>query len=162
PSSAGGSKMAIAAPRTTGRAGQSRPSLLLRASGPAPSEGFVGFLGEGGQFFSGVELQDQFTDLRAELADFAVVDCLLVLRSGLQATLAGLEERLHPALDLGLREVVLAAHVHELRFTLDQLQEQLDLPPRCPSLKVFLHRLSLWTGALCPVQSERGTTSHRA
>ncbi|HEV7734136.1 MAG TPA: OmpA family protein, partial [Candidatus Binatia bacterium] len=47
----------------------------------------------------------------------------------------------------------------ELRFTLDQLQEQLDLSPSGPSLKVLVHRPSLWTRALCPVQSWRGTTS---
>jgi hypothetical protein len=39
------------------------------------------------------------------------------------STLAGLHERVHPSLDLGLLEVVLAAHVHELALTSDQLKE---------------------------------------
>src|SRR5262249_55017702 len=111
--------------------------------------------------FSGVELQHQFADLGAQLAHLPVVGGLLVFGPGLQPALPSLHERVHPALDVRLLQVVLSAGVNERHLTLDQLQQQLDLSPSRPSLKVLLHPLSLRTRVLYPVQSERGTTSPR-
>ncbi|MCW5892444.1 MAG: transposase [bacterium] len=104
---------------------------------------FVGFGGAGVQRFSRVELQDQLADLRPQLADLALMDRLLVVRPRLEPARAGLEEQRHPALDLGLREIVLPAGVDERRLPLDQLQQQLDLAARRPPLKLLLHRRSL-------------------
>jgi len=71
------------------------------------------------------------------------MDGLLVLAARLQAALAGLEERLHPALNLRLLEVMLPAGVDERRLTLDQLQQELDLPLRRPPLEILLHPSSV-------------------
>jgi hypothetical protein len=54
--------------------------------------------------------------------------------------MAGLHEGLDPLLDRRLLEVVLAAHVHQLHLALDELQNQLGLPPRCPPLHSVLLR----------------------
>src|SRR5262249_53932961 len=73
-----------------------------------------------------------------------------------ESALAGLHERVHPRLDLGLLEVVLAAHVHELPLPPDQLKEELNLPLRRPPLELpRLHRPSARTRVLYPVQSRR-------
>src|SRR5262245_31187405 len=85
--------------------------------------------------------------LRPQLAHLTVVDGLLVLRPGLQASLTALEERVHPALDARLFQVVLPAGVDELHLTVDQLQQQLDLPLSRPPLKVLLHPISPGRGA---------------
>src|SRR5262249_40137580 len=91
-----------------------------------------------------------------------LVGGLLVFGPRLEAPLAGLHERVHPRLDLGLLEVVLAAHVHELPLPPDQLKEELNLPLRRPPLELLrLHRPSARTRGLYPVQSRRGTTSGR-
>src|SRR5262245_7079310 len=85
------------------------------------------------------------------------MDGLLVFGPSLQSALAGLHERVHPSLDLGLLAVVLAAHVHELALTSDQLKEYLHLPLRRPPLELLrLHRPSARTRVLYPVQSRRG------
>src|SRR5215472_13450317 len=109
-----GSRTSTAALRTTCRAARSTPPSPPPASGPARSEAGLGFAGQGRQFFSGVELQHELANLRPQLAHLGLVHCLLVLGAGLEAALPALDERVHPPLDLGLLEVVLAAHVHEL------------------------------------------------
>src|SRR5262249_10364934 len=82
------------------------------------------------------------------------------LRPRLESPLAGFDERVHPRLDLGLLEVMLAAHINELPLSPNQLKEYLNLPLRRPPLKLLrLHRPSTWTRALYPVQSRRGTSS---
>src|SRR5262249_52093571 len=117
---------------------------------------------QGRQFFSGVELQHELADLRSQLTHLGLVHRLLVFGARLEPPLTRLDERVHPPLDLGLLEIVLAAHVHELPLPPDQLKEQLHLPPRRPPLKLLrLHRPSTWTRVLYPVQSRRGTTSGR-
>src|SRR5262249_31224483 len=123
------SRSSSAPRRTSGTAARSTPPSPPHASGPAPSEGGLGFPGQGRQFFSGVELQHELANLRPQLAHLGFVRRLLVLGPRLEPALAGLDERVHPPLDLGLLEVVLAAHVHELLLSPDQLQEQFNLPP---------------------------------
>src|SRR5262249_425292 len=104
--------------------------------------------------------EHQLAYLRAQLPHLGLMDGLLVLGPGLEAALAALHERVHPSLDLGLLEVVLAAHVHELPLAPDQLKEKLNLPLRRPPLKLLrLHPPSTSTRALYPVQARRGTTS---
>src|SRR4030095_150895 len=115
------------------------------------------------QFFSGVELQDQFADLRPQLTYLALVSDLLILAARLQPAFPGGDERLHPRLALGLREIVLPAGIHELHLALDQLQQQLDLPLGRPPLKLLLHRsLRPDSGAVpCPVSEGNHLKSGR-
>src|SRR5262245_36132033 len=61
-----------------------------------------------------VQLEHELADLGPQLADLNLVRGLLVFGPLLESALAGLHERVHPRLDLGLLEIVLAAHVHEL------------------------------------------------
>jgi len=73
--------------------------------------------------FLGVELQDEFAYLRAELPQLALVDGLLIFAPRLEPPIAGGHKRLHPRVDLGLLEVVLAARINELRLAPEQLQQ---------------------------------------
>lgn len=81
--------------------------------------------------------------LGPQLGHLAVMVGPLVVRACLEPALAGVHENLHPALDLGLLEVVLTAHVHELRFALDHCSSS-------ATSRRAVHR---------PVQSRRGTRS---
>jgi hypothetical protein len=49
-----------------------------------------------------------------QLTDFALVRGLLILAAGFQAALPGGHGRLHPRLDLGVLQIVLAAGIDEL------------------------------------------------
>src|SRR5258708_1588127 len=98
-----------------------RPNTFAQTAPPSRRSRLYG--GGGPYIFSGVELQHQLAHLRAQLADLALVDGLLILAARLQPALAGGHERLHPGFHLGLLEVVLAARVDELRLALDQLQQ---------------------------------------
>jgi len=53
-----------------------------------------------------VDVEDELTDLPPKALDLLVLDCLLVLRARPERVLAGGEELLLPALDLGHSEAV--------------------------------------------------------
>src|SRR5205823_12255712 len=108
------SRRSTVASRTIGRVARSIPACPLGVSCAVPSEGGLGFPGQDRQFFFRVELQHELTNLRSQLAHLGLMRRLLVLGPRLESTLPCLDERVHPPLDLGLLEVVLAAHVHEL------------------------------------------------
>src|SRR5262245_26038602 len=117
------SKTSSAAARTNGRAARSTPPSPPLVSRPAPSEGGLGFPGQGCQFFSCVQFDHELADLGTQLAHLGLMDGLLVFGPGLEAPFAALHERVHPPLDLRLLQVVLAAHVQELSLPPDQLKE---------------------------------------
>ncbi len=74
-----------------------------------------------------------------ELAHLAAVRGLLVFGAGVEAAFPRLDEPVHPP-RAPTAWVVLATDVHALRFSLDQLQERLDLSPSGPSLEVPVRR----------------------
>src|SRR5262245_18184562 len=156
-----GSRSSIWVRRTTGTASRSRPSCLPLSSRSERSEGARVEVVQSFQLFSGIQFQHELAHLGPQLLHLSIATVDLVHRLRLQATLASLQEGLHPALDLGLLEVVLSADVNEFPLALDQRQKELNLPLRRPSLNRRFHALLPWTRPLWPVQLRRGTTSAR-
>jgi hypothetical protein len=63
------------------------------------------------------------------------VGSLLVLGIHLQALFAALKERFHSGFNIRLFEAVLTANIHELLGSSNQLQDQISLSLRRPSLE---------------------------
>src|SRR4029453_1867069 len=108
------SRTSTAAPRTSGTTARSTPPSPPLAKRPAPLEGGLGFPGQGCQFFSCIQLEHELADLPAPVPPPGPMGGFLVFRPRFESALAGLHEPVHPPLDLGLLEVMLAAHIHEL------------------------------------------------